>query len=297
MRSDPCIGKPAVSASPMKLVPHGAPPFAPRMSFKTFPLVAAACLWFAQAAGLQAAPRIAGPVRYDFANDKTQVVLSAELINHNSRENATGTLQLQLWATKTPYAAGVPGWLLGSTKLEGLAPGQFYKNFRKTVPYSAPKADGSYFITMVLLEYRSNRYAVAHSVPFDNKASLGPPPLFTMTGPWNIRTSVEGGTVEMEVAKIKHRRTAHTGSLKLSAWLTAAPYRGGTLRGIEIGSVRKEPLQPGYEYSNVKNVAKYARPPGGTYYFNLVLMESDGDEFKVVAWLTSATPSHFAAPQ
>lgn len=277
-----------------RLVPHGTPPFAPRMSYKLFPIIAAALLTFGT---LHAAPRIAGPFRYDFANNQTQIVLSADLINHNSKENATGTLQLQLWATKAPYAAGAPGWLLGSTRLEGLAPGQFYKNYRKAVPYSPPKAHGSYFLTMVLLEYRSGKYVVAHSVPFNSKASLGPLPLFTMEAPWKINTSVEGGTVEMEVAKIKHRRTAHTGTLKLSAWLTAAPYRGGTLRGIEIGSVRKDPLQPGYEYSNVKNVAKYTRPPGGTYYFNLVLMESDGQEFKVVAWLNSATPSKFAAPQ
>lgn len=243
---------------------------------------------------LHAAPRIAGPVRYDFANNQSQVVLSADLIQNNSKENATGTLQLQLWAGPEPYTSGtIRGVMLASTKLEGLGPGQFYKGLRKTVPYAPPKVRASYFITMLLLEYRSGQYVIAHHVSFDAKATLGPLALFTMEGPWKFQASNEGGTVEMQVAKISHRRTGHTGSLKLAVWATTAPYRGGPLRGYEIGQVRKDPLKPGFVYNDVKNVAKYARPPEGNYYSSMVLFESDGDEFKVVAWLTSAAPSHF----
>lgn len=247
---------------------------------------------------LHAAPRLAGPVRYDFASNQTQVVLSADLIQNNSKENTTGTLQLQLWATAAPYAGGtIRGTLLGSAKLTNLGPGQYYKNYRKTVPYSAPKARGSYCMTMTLLEYRDGKYVIAHHVNFDTKASLGPLPLFTMEGPWRYQASTEGGTVEIEVAKISHRRTGHTGSLKLAVWLTAAPYRGGKLSGYEIGQVRKDPLQAGYEYKAVKNVAKYSRPPAGDYYSTLVLSESDGERFGTVAWLTAPGRTHVGAAQ
>jgi hypothetical protein len=260
-------------------------------------VVAALVVSLITAGWLHAAPRFAGPVRYDFVNQQAQVALSAALIQNNSEENATGTLQLQLWATAEPYTSGtIRGTLLGSAKLEGLAAGQYYKDYRKTVAYSPPKARASYFVTMALLEYREGQYVIVHHVNFDAKASLGPLPLFTMEGPWRYQASNEGGTVEMQVAKISHRRTGNTGSLKLAVWLTKAPYRGGQLHGWEIGQVRKDPLKPGFVYNDVKNVAKYVRPPAGDYYGSLVLFESDGQEFKVMAWLTTSEAAHFSAP-
>lgn len=256
--------------------------------------LAAAALWLFLTVVAQAAPRFSGPVRYDFANNQTSIVLQADLIDNSSKENASGTLQLQLWATTYQYEGGtIRGTLLASTKMEGLSPGQFYKGFRKTVPYSAPAVKGSYFMTMALLEYRNGGYVIAHYINMNNKANLGPLPLFTMSGPWKFTYSTEGGTLDMAVAKIAHRRTGHTGSLKLSVWMTAAPYTGGLLKGYEIGKVQKDPLKPGYEYTNVKNTAKFAPPPAGTYWPVLVLSESNGQNYETVAWLNASGTSTF----
>jgi hypothetical protein len=252
----------------------------------------------ASAAVANAAPRFNGTVRYDFANQETEVVLSADLIDDTSKENATGTLQVELWATSAPYESGqIQGHMLGSAKLEGLAPGQFYKNLRRTVPYTAPPR-GTYYITMLLLEYRAGRYVIVEHRNFNNATvNLGPLPLFTMQGPWSYQVSNEGGTVEISVAKISHRRTGNTGALKLAVWVTPEPFSGGTLHGgFEIGTVPKEALKPGFSYTNVKNVAKYLRPPPGDYYATLVLYEWDGKEFVWMTYLAGSGTVHLAAP-
>jgi len=241
-----------------------------------------------------AAPQWTGPLRYEFVNQQTQVALSAELISNSSRENATGTLEVQLWAGTEPYQSGtIHGVLLGSAKLEGLAAGQVYKGLRRVVPYTPPTVRGNYYLTMLLLEFRGGTYVIVQHSSFTSPVNLGPLPLFTMEGPWRYQVSSEGGTVDMGVAKISHRRTGNTGSLKLAVWATATPYHGGALRGFEIAEVRKDALKPGFAYTNVANVGKYVKPPPGEYYMSLVLFESNGKEFEVVAHLESNGTAHF----
>jgi len=247
----------------------------------------------------QAAPRFAAPVRYDFNQQMTTVMLQCGMIKNDSRENATGSLKVQLWASSSPYNGGtIRGHLLGTTgKLEGLGPGQYYENLRRTVTYDPPPSRGSYYLTWLLLEYKNGAYVIVNNVKVPAAVTLGPLQLFTMEAPWRWQTSYEGGTVDMSVAKISHRRTGTTGTLKLSLWLTDLPYRGGRLVGYEIGQVRKDPLQAGYVYTNVKNTAKFVQPPAGTYYATLVLSESDGEQFNTVAYLSSSSPATFGAPR
>ena len=243
---------------------------------------------------LLAAPQWTGPLRYEFVNQQTQVALSAELISNSSRENATGTLEVQLWAGSEPYEGGtIHGVMLGNARLEGLAAGQVYKGLRRVVPYTPPNVRGNYYLTMLLLEFRGGTYVIVQHSSFTNPVNLGPLSLFTMEGPWHYQVSSEGGTVDLSVAKISHRRTGNTGSLKLAIWATAAPYRGGPLRGFEITAVRKDALKPGFAYTNVANVGKYVKPPPGEYYLSLVLFESNGQEFEVVAHLDSNGTAHF----
>lgn len=247
---------------------------------------------------LHAAPRFAAPVRYDFNQQMTSVTLQAGLIKNDSKENATGSLKVQLWASSEPYSSGtIHGHLLATTgTIEGLGPGQYYENFRRTVTYDPPPTRASYYLTFVLLEYKNGAYVIVSHTDVPTAKSLGPLQLFTMEGPWRWQTSYEGGTVDMSVARISHRRTGTTGTLKLSVWLTDLPYRGGRLVGYEIGQVRKDPLKAGFVYTDVKNTAKFVPPPAGTYFATLVLSESDGENFNTVAYLSSSTPEKFGAP-
>ncbi len=250
---------------------------------------------FIAGASAVAAPKFTAPVRYDFTNDMSSLTLRANMITNPSKENATGSLKLQLWATSSPYAGGaIRGHLIATTqKIEGLGPGQYYENLKRTVPYDPPPSAGNYYLTFALMEYSSGAYRIVSHVNMSSQKQLAPRALFQMSGPWKWQTSIEGGTVELSVAKISHTRRGKTGTLKLSLWLTDEPYRGGRLVGYEIAQARKDPLAPGYQYNNVKNVAKFVPPPSGSYYPTLVLSESDGKKFQVVAYLTSTTPASF----
>lgn len=245
----------------------------------------------------QAAPRL-GKVSYQFSEDLSTITLSAENVRNDSKENTTGTLKLQLWACAGPYEGGrIQGSLIATSgKIDGMGPGQYYETLRRVAPYTPPGSAGTYSLTFVLLEYRGGEYVIADSVNMPTRKALAPLPLFELAGPWKWQTSYEGGTVEMSVAKISHRRNGATGTLRLAVWLTDEPYEGGRLRGYEIGWVRKDALQKGFVFNNVKNTGKFIPPPAGNYYASLVLSEFRDGEYVVVDHLSSRTLSHFNAP-
>ena len=245
-----------------------------------------------------AAPRFTAPVRYEFNQQMTTVALHAGMIKNDSRENATGSLKVQLWASLSPYDGGtIHGNLLGTTgRLDALGAGQYFENLKQTVAYTPPSVRENYCLIFVLLEHKNGNYVIVDHVNMAATKSLGPLQLFSMEGPWRFQTSYEGGTVDMSVAKISHTRTGTTGTLRLSVWVTDQPYRGGRLAGYEIGQVQKDPLKAGFVYTDVKNVAKFVPPPPGTYYPTLVLSESDGKQFNTVAFLSSSAPAKFSPP-
>ncbi len=248
------------------------------------------------AARLHASAKFSGSTGYQISDDKMSVTLTADAVKNPSAENATGTLMLKLWARDQPYSSGtLGGHLLGSYKLDGLMAGRQYSNLKRTVPFTAP-ANGNYAICLALVEYdpKANGYVVADWRNMPNRANLSPPKLFTMKAPSRWSVSREGGTVEIEVASISHTRRGKTGGLRLSVWATDQPYRGGTLRGHQLGFVDKQPLAQGYTYTNVKNVAKYTAPPPGRYYVCIVLSEFGNDrQYSVMDWLGTDRTSDF----
>lgn len=251
-------------------------------------------LWLFLASDAMAGANLSGSTRFQFGAQNTTVTYGCDRIINSSKENATGTLMVQLRALSAPHAGGsIGGTILASYKLEGLDAGSSYPNVSRRMATSLPAARRAYVLCLTLLEYRKGGYVVVDYRNFSGTTVLGPLPLFTMSGPWRWQTSTEGGIVEMEVAKINHTRPATTGTLKLSVWATNRPYKGGSIEGYQLGSVKKDPLKKGFEYSNVKNTAKYTRPPAGTYYVSVVLSEYSGDAYQVVAYLTSASSAVF----
>lgn len=243
---------------------------------------------------LHAAPKFEGGWKWEFANDGASIAMSADAIINPSKENATGTIQVQLWATSAPYTGGnINGKIIATTKLDGLKAGQFYRNFRKTVDYTGP-AKGTYFVTLVLTEFRNNAYSIVDWRTTSNTHALAPLKPFTLGGAVSWKSSIEGGTVDINVGKISHHQKGTTGSLKLAVWVTKQPYNGDELRGWEIGSVIKDGLKPGFSYNDVKNVAKYVPPPAGTFYSVIVLYEFRSDKtYHLVDWRTLGGTSKF----
>lgn len=241
-----------------------------------------------------AGPKFYGSAKYQFSNSNTMVTFGCGGINNPSKENATGTLIVKLWAISGPYTGGtISGKALGEYKLEGLNPGAYYSPVTKTIKASLPSTKKHYNICLTLLEYTSSGYKIVDYRNFDNTALLGPVDLFSLTGPWSWKSSTEGGTLDISVAKISHTRSGNTGSLKLSVWATKSPYRGGTLSGYQLGVVTKAALKPGYSYSAVKNTAKYKAPPAGGYHITLILSEYDGSEYVIRDYIPASSTYTF----
>lgn len=255
------------------------------------------CLWLLLASSLAASPKIKGSVNYQFGSGNTSVTVSCERIQNSSAENATGTIQVKLWALSSPYKGGtLTGHVLASYKLEGLNPGMGYPAPKKTLKPTLPSKRGSYYICLTVSEYQKSGYVITDYRNFSKAVTLGPLKLFTLTGPWSWQTSYEGGTLQVKVAKVSHNRTGSTGSLRLAVWATKAPYKGGGISGTQLGYVEKKPLQPGYSYTNVDNITKLKRPPEGHYYVSLVLSEYRDGEYLIVDHLSASKTAWFAAP-
>lgn len=255
------------------------------------------CFWLLLVSGAAAAPKIKGSTNYQFGSGNTSVTVSCERIQNNSTENATGTIQVKLWALSSPYQGGtLSGHVLASYKLEGLGAGMGYPAPKKTLKPTLPSKRGTYYICLTVSEYQKSGYVITDYRNFSKPVSLGPLKLLSLGGAWSWQTSYEGGTINIKVGKISHTRTGSTGSLRLAVWATKNPYKGGGISGTQLGYVEKKALQPGYSYTNVDNVAKLKRPPEGHYYITLVLSEYRDGEYLIVDYMTSSKTAHFSAP-
>ncbi len=222
--------------------------------------------------GLNAAPKLSGSVPYQFGTGNTTVTLGCDAIVNNSAENATGTIQVQLWALSEKYVSGrISGHLITGFKLEGLEGGRQYKGIKKTLKTTMPSKRGSYYLCLTVSEFREGGYVITDFRNYTNEITLGPLKTFTLVGPWSWQTNSEAGTVSMKVKKISHTRSGRTGSLKLTLWATTKPGFTGGAGGkyYEMGSVEKKPLEAGLVYNDVDNTARLRAPIiSGSYCWN-----------------------------
>ena len=241
-----------------------------------------------------ASAKIYGAAKCKFGTGNSQVTFGCDGINNASTENATGTIQVRLWALDKPHVSGsVQGKILASYKLDGLDPKAHYSPVSHTAAVTLPSIRKPYYICLTVLEYKSDGYVVTDFRNFEGTTVLGPAKLFTLSSPWSWAVHSEGGTIDINVAKIAHTRTAKTGTLKLAIWATENPYDEDVHNGYELGIVTKQPLDPGMGYSDVKNTAKYKKPPDGNYYVSVLLYEFQDDGYKTVAHLSDAKPTVF----
>jgi len=83
------------------------------------------------------------------------ITLSADFVR-NTRNARTGTLKMQLWATKQKYRGGyINGYVVGEVNLGELYANRYFQNVSRTVYFRQPPA-GYYYMTMILAEYRYN---------------------------------------------------------------------------------------------------------------------------------------------
>lgn len=252
-------------------------------------LVACACWSHALAS-----PLLEGRTRFQFGPDNATVEFGADAIVNGRERGTTGTIKVQLWALRAPYAEnGLRGHLLAGFQLEGLHAGNEFRPARRNLAVTLPPRAGSYVIALVVSEFQGAGYVITDYRNFDNPVTLGPAQLFRMRGPWRWQSDPNNGSVDLWVDQISHTRTGNTGTLRLSLWATREPYRGGRLFGHEIGRSEKRALRSGFVYNDIYDRVAYAPPPPGEYYVGLFLTEFDGREYVIRAHLPSNEPTYF----
>jgi hypothetical protein len=107
-----------------------------------------------------------GPYRWQTNLNDGTIEIKVGKISHN-RNGQTGTLRIQVWATKQPYKGGnINGWILGKIQREPLQKGMMYPSTHQWVPYKAPPP-GNYYITIALQEYDGSAYFIRDYFTFD----------------------------------------------------------------------------------------------------------------------------------
>jgi hypothetical protein len=93
----------------------------------------------------------------------------------NYRSTHSGFLKLALWATTTSpvYGGTISYHGLGEVEMNPLAGGYYYENFMTSQrPYNTPP-NGTYYISMVLLEYSNGAYYYKDIRTFDKTWTIG----------------------------------------------------------------------------------------------------------------------------
>lgn len=242
--------------------------------------------------------RLEGSGGYQF--DGNRVALKCDKITNKNPDGHSGTLKLRLIATSTPYCGGSQtGYTLGSLTKEALKGGFAYSDINQFVPLDRPPA-GSYYLALVLSEYNNNQYSPIDYIRFDKKMDFAPekPPVaplrFVGTGGYSYKDD----RVTLNCDKIVNDApSGTTGTLKVQLWATTEPYKGGHIEGFLMGSIRRDGLLPGNMYKDISEQTELKRPPAGTYYLSLLLMEYDGEEYLVKDHISFDNKKTFTDPE
>ncbi len=99
---------------------------------------------------------LAGPFRWKTSLEGGTIEIGIGKISHH-RPGSTGNLKLTVWATKERYSGGtIKGHEMGSVTKSPLKAGTNYSDVKNTAKYTPPP-DGTYFITITLSEYGSDK--------------------------------------------------------------------------------------------------------------------------------------------
>lgn len=90
------------------------------------------------------------------------LTFSVASIANTSSSYATGTLRLEWWLTANPYGgSSIPGnriaaWTIQNSTNGQLGPGQWFQNLSGSTSISNLPAPGTYYVTLIVSEYREN---------------------------------------------------------------------------------------------------------------------------------------------
>lgn len=110
----------------------------------------------------------------------TQVALSIDKISNTSSSGTTGSLRIELWATRSAYSGGsISGYKTASIRTsditggsDTLGPNQYFSSLKLNLPYTAPPSDYTYF-TIIVSEYDSVNCTSSDKFCINSHLSLG----------------------------------------------------------------------------------------------------------------------------
>jgi hypothetical protein len=225
------------------------------------------------------AQTFSGSVSYTL--NSSTVILTADEVDNNQPSTTTGTLQLDLYATNSPFNGGtLDGYLLGTDTLGVLQPETAFTNINATVPLTSPPT-GAYYTTMTLEEYVSPDFEIDDYSNFSGRQFFGAegdtsPGDAEMTGA--ISYTIVGSQITFNLEQVSSNlNNATTGTLQVSLWATAVPLSEATQAQVYVlGSATLGTLGPNQFFSSLSDVATLTPPPTGQYYITMVLEEYNG---------------------
>lgn len=103
-----------------------------------------------------------------YAYKGSVLTLRANQILNRRGGGYSGTLRLQLWATRKTYSGGgINGYILGTAQLKSLNAGYSYNKLAQTTRFFPPP-HGRYRLTLTLEEYDSGEYTIVDYVNMDD---------------------------------------------------------------------------------------------------------------------------------
>jgi hypothetical protein len=108
---------------------------------------------------------ISGTVSW--ATSGSSINISATKVMNLSYTSSTGSLRLQIWATRSRYTGGtISGYVLGRRNLNPLQPRYYYSNISGSVSYTRPPR-GTYYTTITVEEYTSSGWVIRDYINFN----------------------------------------------------------------------------------------------------------------------------------
>lgn len=193
----------------------------------------------------------------------------------NSGNGTSGTLQLSLWATTSRYSGGeLTGYILGESTLNPLSGGYHYTSVSRVTGFDPPPSGRSYYVTLILSEYRNNNFVIVDYRNFDNLYGSSAAPATTSAAEINLQTGAlnfavnagSSGLLYLQTSLISQSPSIVFRIDEVTGW-------SGSSSGVAsfVGNVITIPLLrvtgSSGTYSNVKFALSQS---GNTYYLTLI---------------------------
>lgn len=279
-------------------------------------------------AGAGTAVQMTAPASYSLNAAQSRVHLELAKITNTSPTMTSGSLRLELWASRLAYSGGsLNGYRLASLPLRAkgslsptpLAPGASFQNISQDVSVETLPPPGTYYPVLMVTEYSSS-CAVNGGYCMDDYLSLSPQlevssgssagDSIELRGSYANAPDYTARTVSFALAELANTSaTRTTGTLRLEFWLTTAAYSGGNISGYRLSVAPLAGLSntngdgtltPGSSFKNIStNGSLASQPPGGTYYGTLIVSEYNqscgtSDGYCIVDW--AAYDSQYVVP-